>query len=98
MEMLEKLPTEVLIYIQKIRKYFTTNEETKEYFQIDKHGEEFFNELIEVSQKNFEEYGAAELSLQQFEDIRSKVVDTFTMYGKFATLEDLGEFGLISLN
>lgn len=96
--MLEKLPPEVLIYIQNVRKYFTTNEESKEYFQIDKHGEEFFNEITDLSQKNFEEHGTAELSIEQFEDLRRKVMPNFTIHSKFVTLEELGKFGLISLN
>ena len=96
--MLEKLPPEVLIYIQNVRKYFTTNEETKEYFQIEKHGDEFFNELTELSHKNFEDHGAAELSLQQFEDLRRKLSSDFTIYSKFVSLDDLGKFGFISLN
>jgi len=98
MEMLEKLPPEVLIYVQNVRKYFTSNEETKEYFQIDKHGDEFFDEITDLSQKNFEEHGTAELSIEQFEILRKKVTSDFTIYSKFVTLEMLGKFGLISLN
>lgn len=95
MEMLEKLPPEVLIYIQNVRKYFTTNEETKEYFQIDTHGEKFFEEVIELSQKNFEDHGDAMLTLEQFEEVRRKVSTDVVMYGVFASLDN---FGLISLN
>jgi len=95
MEMLEKLPPEVLIYIQNVRKYFTSNDETKEYFQIDTHGDKFFDEVIEISQKNFEEHGAAELSVEQFEQVRRKVSDEVVMYGVFASMNN---FGLISLN
>ena len=93
--MLEKLPPEVLIYIQNVRKYFTSNDETKEYFQIDTHGDKFFDEVIEISQKNFEEHGAAELSVEQFEQVRRKVSDEVVMYGVFASMNN---FGLISLN
>ena len=92
---MEKLPTEVLIYIQNVRKYFTTNEATKEYFQIDSHGDKFFDEVIAISQKNFEKSGAAELTVEQFEEVRRKFSDDFVMYGTFA---DLGKYGLISLN
>jgi len=92
---MEKLPSEVLIYIQNVRKYFTTNEETKEYFQIDTHGDKFFDEVIEKSHKNFEESGAAELTLEQFEEVRRKFSDNIVMYGTFASLDN---FGLISLN
>ena len=70
----------------------------KEYFQIDKHCEEFFNEITELSQKNFEEYGAAELSIEQFEELKKKVTSDFTIYSTFVSVDELGKFGLISLN
>ena len=93
--MLEKLPPDVLIYIQNVRKYFTSNEETKEYFQIDTHGNKFFDEVIELSQKNFKDQGTPELSIEQFEEVRRKVSDEVVMYGVFASMDN---FGLISLN
>ncbi len=95
MEMLEKLSPEVLIYMQNVRRYFTSNEETKEYFQIDTYGDEFFDKITELSQKNFKEYGVAELTLEQFEEVRRKVSDNFVTKGVFLSV---GNFGLISLN
>ena len=92
---MEKLPSEILIYIQNVRKYFTTNEETKEYFKIDSPTDKFFDEVIEISQKNFNESGAPELTLEQFEEVRRKFSDDIVMYGTFASLDN---FGLISLN
>ena len=95
MEMLEKLPPEVLIYVQNVRKYFTTNEETREYFGIDDNEEEFFDTVIEQSQKNFEETGSPELSVNQFEEAKMRFPKTPHMYGVFVSLGDLG---LVSLN
>lgn len=95
MEKLEKLPPEVLIYIQNVKRYLTTNEETRIYFEIDKTGDEFFSELTKLSFENFEETGEAELSLQQFEDIRQKVLKRNDFYGVFVSL---GNYGLISMN
>ena len=93
--MLEKLPSDVLIYIQNVRKYFSTNEHTKSYFKIDSHGEEFFDELAEMAQKNFKATGEAQLSIAQFEEIRTKVLKEVNPLGVF---QSLGDFGLISLN
>ena len=95
MEMLEKLPPEVLIYVQNVRKYFTTNEETREYFGVDDNEEEFFNTVIEQSRKNFEETGTPELSVSQFEEAKVRSPQTPYMYGVFVSLGDLG---LVSLN
>ena len=94
-EMLEKLPPEVLIYVQNVRKYFTSNVETREYFGIDSHEEEFFDGLVEQAQKNYEENGTPELSVDQFEEVRSKTSKRPDMYGVFVSLGDLG---LVSLN
>ncbi len=93
--MLEKLPPEVLIYVQNVRKYFTTNEETREYFGIDDYEEEFFDTVIEQSQKNFEETGSPELSVNQFEEAKIRSPKTPHMYGVFVSMGDLG---LVSLN
>jgi hypothetical protein len=95
MEMSEKLPPEVLIYVQKVKKYLTTNDETREYFEIETSGDDFFKALTELSHKNFEDTGEAELSLQQFEDLRQQVLKRNDMYGVFVSLGDLG---LISMN
>lgn len=92
---MEKLPPEILIYIQNVRKYFTTNEKTKEYFQIKSTSDEFFDEVIEVSLKNFKESDAPELSIEQFEEVRKKFSDDIVIHGSFASLSN---FGLISLN
>ena len=81
--MLEKLSPDVLIYIQNVRKYFTRNEETREYFGIDTNGEEFFEKVIELSQKNFEETGAPELSVEQFEEVKIEASKQDAMIGVF---------------
>ena len=95
MEMLENLSPDVLIYVQNVRKYFTKNEETREYFGIDTHGEEFFEKVVELSQKNFEETGEPELSVEQFEEVKTESSKDEVMKGVFMYL---GKSGLISLN
>ena len=93
--MLEKLPPDVLIYIQKVRTHITTNESTMTYFQIDIYGEEFFDGLIEMAKKNFDDTGDPELSMLQFEELKMKVSKTPDLAGVFISL---GGLGLVSLN
>jgi len=95
MEMLEKLSSEVLIYVQNVRKYFTSNDETREYFGINTHEDEFFDGVITQAQKNYEETGDPELSTDQFEDVRSNTSKRPEMRGVFISF---GIFGMISLN
>ena len=57
MSILEKIPPSVLIYMQNIKKFFTTNEEVRTYFNINSVDDEFFDYVIEQSIKNYEELG-----------------------------------------
>ena len=87
---------EVLIYIQNIKSYFTTNVEAQEYFNIVGNEETFFNHLSDISQKNFEEHGEPQLSLEQFEDLRQKTHGSNKEFkGLFISL---GEYGYVSYN
>jgi len=95
MKVLEKLPADVLIYIQNVRKFFTSNVETRKYFDIDNNEDEFFDYVIELAQKNYEENGVPELSVEQFEELKLKTLKEPDMIGTFVSL---GNFGLISLN
>jgi hypothetical protein len=95
MEKLEKLPPEVLIYVQNVRKHFTGNEVAREYFGINDDEDKFFNNVIEVSQKNFKESGEPELSIKQFEELRPKSTEKPELHACFFSM---GELGLVSLN
>jgi hypothetical protein len=86
---------EVLIYVQNVKKYFTTNEEAQKYFENLNNENEFFKCIGEMAQKNFEEHGDPALSFEQFEDLRKKITKTFNTIGLFISM---GEYGHISLN
>ena len=96
---LNKVPPEVLIYVQSLKRYFSSNLDAQKYFAIDGNEDVFFENMSEMSQKNFEEHGEPQLSLDQFEELRRKIT-------KFAGKKDeitgiflsLGELGYISLN
>ena len=90
---------EVLIYIQTIKNYFISNDAARNYFNIKDKNDEFFDYVMELSEKNFNENGEPELTLQQFEEARRKISkptenrDEIT--GIFITM---GDMGYISLN
>ena len=68
--MIENMSPEVLIYIQTVKKFFISNEESKHYFLDNCDEELFFKYLEDISQKNFEKNGEPMLSEVQFELLR----------------------------
>ena len=87
---------EVLIYVQNLKHYFTINKVAQKYFDIIGNEETFFNHLGDMSQKNFEEHGEPQLSLDQFEELRKKTHGRHNeITGIFISL---GEYGYISYN
>jgi len=68
--MIENMSPEVLIYIQTVKKFFNTNEESKRYFLDNGDEEIFFKYLEEIAQKNFDKNGEPMLSEVQFELLR----------------------------
>lgn len=63
--------SEVLVYLNKVKKYFETNENASLYFLEGSDSERFFNGLCEIAEKNIEERGVPELSKEQFEELRT---------------------------
>lgn len=72
--MSEKLPPEVLIYIQTVKNFFKNNEATRNYFLLHVDEDVFFQHLGEISKKNFEENGEVMLTEAQFELLRKTLV------------------------
>jgi len=90
------MSSEVLIYVQNLKHYLIINEMAQKYFNIKGYEEEFFNGLTEISQKNFEDHGEPNLSLDQFEELRKKIHGhRDEAIGLFMSM---GEYGLVSLN
>lgn len=67
------MDAEVLVYVQKVKKYLETNQEAKEYFIGESNADEFFKHLEIISEKNYEENGEPELSREQFELLRKTI-------------------------
>jgi hypothetical protein len=61
---------DVLIYVQTIRNYFTTNESAREYFLKNVDHDLFFENLAKISEVNFQKTGDAQLTKEQFEFLR----------------------------
>lgn len=68
------METDVLVYIQKIKTYLSTNKEAKDYFIGNSDVDEFYKHLAIISEKNFVENGQPELSQEQFELLRKTIL------------------------
>jgi uncharacterized protein (UPF0305 family) len=68
------IPFEVIIYVNKVKQYFDSNDETKKYFHIDEYESYFFDELSDIARKNYDEKQDPMLSIEQFEEIRLKIL------------------------
>jgi len=66
--------TEILLYIEKVKKFFETNIAAKNYFLGDNDEKRFFDRLSEISKNNFNQRGEPELFPDQFEQIRSELM------------------------
>ena len=67
------LSAEILIYIQKVKSYFSNNAEATQYFIGDSDVDSFYKRLTELSKENFEKFGYPTLSKEQFESLRQIV-------------------------
>ena len=61
---------EVLIYLQTVKNYLTTNDDARIYFIGSTDEELFYEHLAQISQKNYEKDGEVMLSKEQFELLR----------------------------
>jgi hypothetical protein len=71
---MDYISPEVLIYIQTVKNYFETNNETKEYFLSNSNPELFYEHMTIIAQKNFEKNGDATLDREQFELLRRTII------------------------
>lgn len=65
-----KYHSEVLLYIQKVKKFFELNDKAKEYYFVIYNETEFYEKVIEIAQKNFDKNGEPALNINQFELLR----------------------------
>lgn len=91
----KKTPLEVLIYVQKVKSFILQNEEMRKRFFLESNESAFFLYVSELAQKNLDEHGSPELSIEQFEEIKIKTASIENSIGRFLFL---GEYGVVSLN
>jgi len=70
-----KLPNDVLIYIQKVSKFFEDNHDAYEYYHLDKYYDFFIEKVTNIAITNFEKLNDATLTLAQFELIRKEILN-----------------------
>lgn len=94
------MSTEVLLYVQNLKHYLIENKKANEFFNVQDNEDAFFEFVSKMSQKNMDENGEPQLSLNQFEEIRKKIsgepeerINEATGY-----FISYGHFGYISLN
>jgi hypothetical protein len=64
------MESEVLVYLSKLKKYFETNKEARDYLINDLPEDIFMERVSEIAEKNFLEKGDPTLSMAQFEFIK----------------------------
>jgi hypothetical protein len=94
---------EVLIYIQKVKKYLENDQEAYQYFLEGVNNEKFFNELGKMAVINQEKNGDPSLNQNQFELVKTLCSSTKELENKdrndLSTIYlDLGDFGKLYMN
>jgi hypothetical protein len=101
-----KIHPDILVYIQKVRNYFDTNEDAKKYFKIHENETLFYDLLIDMSKKNYDKNNEPMLTIEQFEELRMKLLtetfkiennDDSSIYQVISTI-DIPELSKICLN
>lgn len=64
---------EVLVYLNKLKQYLSTNNEAREYFIGDLDEEVYMEKVTEYAIKNYIEKGDPTLTMEQFEYIKKIV-------------------------
>ena len=94
------LPSEILIYVQKIRIFFEKNKGSNDYFLKGVDEELFYKHFIEISVKNLTERGSPELSIEQLELLNKTVRAIYVLNNppKDNIWWSVGYYGKICLN
>lgn len=64
------METEILVYIQKIKNFLSTNQGARDYFIGNSDVNEFYKQLTIISEKNYQKNRQPELTKEQFELLR----------------------------
>ena len=72
---------EVLTYLQTVKNFLKKNDEARKYFLHGVDENMFYEHLIEIAQKNFEQLGEPMLNKEQF-DLLRKTMKAISIVGK----------------
>ena len=75
---------EVLVYLKTVKNFLSKNEEARKYFLSGVDEEMFYEHLVEIAQKNFEQKGDAMLTREQF-DLLRKTMKAISIANKSIT-------------
>lgn len=85
------LSPEVLTYLQTVKNYMKKNDETRRYFLNGVDEEMFYEHLLEISQKNFEQLGEPMLNKEQFDLLRKTMKAISIVNKSVEELDDIEE-------
>ncbi len=89
---------EVLIYVRTVKTYIQSNEDANQYFLSGLNPDDFYKQIENVSEKNFEKNGDPMLTKDQFENIRMTLKIKSEENKNEKIFFDLNGFGKICLN
>lgn len=99
---MDELPSEVLIYIQKLKIYFEKNPDAKKELFFDIDDEIVYDHISKIAQINFKERGEPMLEISQFETLRETLFllknSEIMLIRQKSVWMNIGKYGKICLN
>jgi hypothetical protein len=71
---MKKYSIDILVYVDSVKRFFEDNKEAKEYFLSNIDENIFFEELCNICEKNINERELPNLTVEQFEQLRNKML------------------------
>jgi hypothetical protein len=87
---MKKYSIDVLVYMDSVKQFFEKNKEAKEYFLLNTDEDVFFEKLCDMSEKNMNNFGIPNLTVDQFEELREKITRSIIIF--------ISNYGSYSLN
>lgn len=100
---MNNISPEILIYIDRIKNFFKSNADARDYFINGGNEEEFYTQLMLISEKNFKDNGQPEVSREQLETLRKlilieKIVKKKDFYSEDGLFLFFDEFPAVCMN
>ncbi len=91
---MKKYKTEALVYLNQVKSFLEKNEQAREYFMKDRDVQDFYDKVLELSEQNLEKSGQPELSVEQFEELRSTKIESEKKLQEIFVQTKFGGFSL----